>query len=252
MSDSPPMLCGATLSEFDGVRYLHLGSAWVQGAMRKATPARVELEYVQRMLAWLLWRPLDEQTRGHAVHLGLGAATLTRFTAQRLRMPTTTVEINPSVIDACRLWFRLPADGPRLQVVCDDAGRWVAEPAHAGLAQVLHVDLYDHDAAAPVLDSVDFYRHCRDCLGAGGLLSVNLFGRTSRFERSLEHLHAVFGADQVWAMTATREGNRIVIAGRGVAWPARDEALRRAHAVEQRWGLPARKWLRLLRGATQD
>lgn len=250
MNDDTDDLCGATLSEFDGVRFLHLGSPWVQGAMRKATASRIELEYVQRMTAWLLWRPIDEQTRGHAVHLGLGAATLTRFTAQRLRMPTTTVEINPSVIDACRLWFRLPADGPRLTVVCDDAGRWVADSAHHGSAQVLDVDLYDHDAAAPVLDSVSFYRACRDCLSEGGLLSVNLFGRSSSYEESLDNLREVFGADQVWAMTATREGNRIVIAARGVAWPGREEALRRAHAIEQRWGLPARKWLRLLRGAT--
>ena len=28
------LLAGATISEFDGVRYLHLGTDWVQGAMR--------------------------------------------------------------------------------------------------------------------------------------------------------------------------------------------------------------------------
>ena len=30
-------------------------------------------------------------------------------------MPTTAVEINGSVIDACRLWFALPPDGARLR-----------------------------------------------------------------------------------------------------------------------------------------
>jgi len=47
----------ATVSEGDGVRYLHLGSIWVQGAMRIRKPQQVELEYVQRMLASLLWLP---------------------------------------------------------------------------------------------------------------------------------------------------------------------------------------------------
>ena len=109
--NTEPELAPATISEHDGVRYLHLGTPWVQGAMRIARPQAIELEYVQRMLAWMLWRPAAELSHGHAVQLGLGAGTLTRFCHQRLRMQrTTAVEINPSVIAACRQWFRLPAD----------------------------------------------------------------------------------------------------------------------------------------------
>jgi len=47
----------ATISEMDGVRYLHLDTPWVQGAMDIRRPRVVVLEYVQRMLAWMLWRP---------------------------------------------------------------------------------------------------------------------------------------------------------------------------------------------------
>ena len=46
----------ATLSEFDGVRFLHLDSIWVQGAMRIRKPQHLELEYIQRMMVWMLWR----------------------------------------------------------------------------------------------------------------------------------------------------------------------------------------------------
>ena len=42
-----------TLSEHDGVRYLHLDSVWVQGAMKIRQPQVVVLDYVQRMLAAL-------------------------------------------------------------------------------------------------------------------------------------------------------------------------------------------------------
>src|SRR5947209_8773640 len=88
----------ATMSEEDGVRYLHLGTPWVQGAMRLRKPQAIELEYVQRMMAWMLWRPRAEVASGHAVQLGLGAGTITRFTRKVMRMRTTAVEINPTVI----------------------------------------------------------------------------------------------------------------------------------------------------------
>ena len=40
----------ATITEFQGVRSLHLGTSWVQGAMRIAKPDNIELEYVQMMI----------------------------------------------------------------------------------------------------------------------------------------------------------------------------------------------------------
>ena len=239
----------ATISEHDGVRYLHLGTPWVQGAMRIARPQAIELEYVQRMLAWMLWRPAADLARGHAAQLGLGAGTLTRFCHQRLRMErTTAVEINPSVIAACRQWFRLPADGARLTVVAADAAQWIADPQRAQTVHALQVDLYDHDAAAPVLDDEAFYRACRALLVEGeGTMSVNLFGRAASFAASVARIAAAFGADRVWNLRPTREGNTVVIATRCVALPGREDLAARADNIEARFGLPARKWLRMIR-----
>ena len=248
-SDLPP----ATLSEIDGVRYLHLGTPWVQGAMRIARPQRIELDYVQRMLASLLWRPSEALGEGHAVQLGLGAAAITRFTLQALMMPTTVVELNPHVILACHTWFRLPRNGPLLSVVQADAGAWLQGPKAAELAgqtSLLHVDLYDHEAAAPVLDDEAFYADCRRLLAPGGLLSVNLFGRDASFERSCLRIVTAFGADQVWSLRPTREGNTVVVAGCEVRVPDRETLKSRASHLEQRFfrqGLPATKWLRMVR-----
>ena len=240
-------LAGATISEFDGVRYLHLGTPWVQGAMRIRKPRQIELEYVQRMMAWMLWRPSEALAEGHAVQLGLGAAAITRFTHQVLRMRTTAVELNPSVITACRLWFHLPADDERLEVLQADAGAWVADERRLQSVDVLCVDLYDHDAAAPVLDDERFYAACRGVLAPGGLMTVNLFGRDASFERSAALIAAAFGTDQVWQLAPTREGNTVVVAGRGVLVPDRETLTARAEAIQARFGLPARKWLRLVR-----
>ena len=47
------------ISEEAGVRYLHFGSDWVQGAMRIARPWALELSYTREMMAGLLLRPTN-------------------------------------------------------------------------------------------------------------------------------------------------------------------------------------------------
>lgn len=237
----------ATLSEYDGVRFLHLDSIWVQGAMRIRKPDQLELEYIQRMCAWMLWRDAAQLGEGHAVQLGLGAAALTRFCHGTLKMRTTAVEINPQVIAACRQWFRLPADDARLTVLNQDAADWVNGDAHLQTVDVLNVDLYDHEAESPVLDDEAFYAACRGVLADGGLMTVNLFGRSASFARSALRIARAFGSDQVWSLTPTKEGNTVVVAARGVQVPHRDVLEQRAANIESRFKLPARKWLRLVR-----
>ncbi|MEQ1683846.1 MAG: spermidine synthase [Burkholderiaceae bacterium] len=247
MREKEPELAPATISEADGVRYLHLGTPWVQGAMRIRQSLKLELDYVQRMMAWMLLRPAPELTQGEAVQLGLGAAAITRFCHSTLRMRTTAVELNPTVIQACRMFFHLPDDSARLQVLQMDAAAYVADATHADSVQALCVDLYDHDAASPVLDSVAFYRDCHRVLADGGVMSVNLFGRDASFERSAQRIAAAFGAGQVWSLRPTKEGNTIVIALKNAPMPDRTALEGRAEAIEKRFKLPAKKWLRMIR-----
>jgi hypothetical protein len=42
-------------SDYGDVRALHLGTPWIQGTMRMDQPYDIDLEYVQRMMAWLLF-----------------------------------------------------------------------------------------------------------------------------------------------------------------------------------------------------
>jgi spermidine synthase len=131
--------------------------------------------------------------------------------------------------------------------VLGDAAEVAAHAHWRGQVDALQVDLYDHEAAAPVLDSQEFYAQCRSLLTEDGCMTVNLFGRSSSFEESLEKIVAAFGADAVWAFRPTREGNTIVLALRQAQQPARGELAQRAETIETRWGLPARKWLRVFK-----
>jgi spermidine synthase len=151
------------------------------------------------------------------------------------------------VVAACRTWFKLPPDGARLRVILGDAAEVVRHVPFHGTVDALQVDLYDHEAAAPVLDSADFYADCRCLLTDDGALTVNLFGRDASYERSLASLCEAFGPAAVWAFRPTREGNTVVLALRTPQQPTRMALLARAEAVQARWGLPATKWLRVFK-----
>jgi spermidine synthase len=236
-------------SDYGDIRTLHLGTEWIQGSMIIDSPYEIELEYVQRMMAWLLFVDAASVPKRHAMQLGLGAATCTKFCFKKLRMQTTAVEINPQVVTACRLWFKLPPDDNRLEVVVADAALEIQKQQWLGKIDALQVDLYDHDAAAPVLDSADFYRDCRRLLTEDGVMTVNLFGRSSSFQSSLDKISQAFGADAVWAFKPTREGNTIVLAQRAATKPKREQLTARAEVIQAKWGLPATKWLRVFKAA---
>ncbi|MDE2615571.1 MAG: spermidine synthase [Burkholderiales bacterium] len=226
------------------IRHLHLDSIWIQGSMDTRDPTRLVHEYIQRMMAWTLFVAPDTVTKRQALQLGLGAGSLTKFCAKVLRMKTRAIELNPQVLVACRGWFKLPADTARMRVILADAAREIQKPEWFGAVDALQVDLYDHEAAAPVLDSPEFYAHCRRLLTEEGCMTVNLFGRSSSYTKSVDKIAAAFGKEAVWAFKATREGNTVVLAQRTPSRPKRAVLAERAEIIQTQWGLPATKWLR--------
>jgi len=234
-------------SEDGDIRYLHLSSPWIQGSMLIKKPYDIELEYVQRMMAWLLFMPPEEVAGAHAMQLGLGAGTITKFCYKKLKMTCTAIELNPGVLHACRGWFRLPEEDERLRVVIADAAKEIRSPEWTGVVDALQVDIYDHEAASPVLDTLDFYQDCRALLSPNACMTVNLFGRSSSYEESLQKIAAAFGEDAVWAFKPTREGNTIVLAQRTPSRPKREQLVAAAERIEAKWGLPATKWLRVFK-----
>lgn len=229
-----------TLSESDGVRYLHFGTPWVQGAMRIARPFAIELDYVRDMMGWLLF--LHAPAR--ILQLGLGAGALTKWCWKHLaQSQVTVIERDASVVAACRQYFRLPADDARLQVHVADARTAVRQTPWAGAFGVVQIDLYDAAADGPVLDSLAFYQDCRRLLESTGILVVNLFGRGhASSARSIDRLHRVFD-DRVLLLPQTPAGNRVVLAFQGgVMNPAPGQVAARAAWLDRRYDLGAQRW----------
>ena len=231
-------------SENGESRYLHLGTPWIQGAMKINAPFELDLEYIQRMMVGLLFLKSGSVAGRHAMQLGLGAASLTKFCYKKLRWTCTAIELNPGVLHACRGWFKLPEEGPRMRVIIADAAEEIQSDEWQGTVDILHVDLYDHEAAAPVLDSVEFYKNCRALLADEGTMTVNLFGRSASYAQSVAKMAEAFGEDALWAFKPTREGNTVVMAQKQASRPKREALAAQAEVIENRFGLPATKWLR--------
>ncbi len=231
-------------SEEGPVRHLHLGSEWIQGSMLLDAPYVLVHEYIQRMMAWLLLMDPSTAPKRQALQLGLGAGSLTKFCHKEIRMHTTAIELNPQVLHACRGWFKLPADNARMQVVLADAAQEIQKSRWLGAVDALQVDLYDEKAAAPVLDTPSFYADCRTTLTDEGCMTVNLFGRSSSFDKSVDKIAGAFGREAIWAFKSTREGNTVVLAQRTPSRPSRAVLTERAAYIESHWGLPATKWVR--------
>lgn len=230
-----------TVSEQDGIRYLHFGTEWVQGAMRLRRPNDLVLAYTQQMMAWLL---LVEPCKGDDIGImGLGAGSLLRYCLRNTSSRIATVEWNPMVTAVCRSHFRLP-DSPRSTIDHCDAAEWVRKPANIGRYTALMVDLYDASAQGPVRGSPEFYLDCARALADRGVITVNLFGEHCSFEPNIRGLRAAF-PDGLLLLPEIDAGNRVAI---GVKGPLLDvsvgEFIERAGRLEQRYRLPAVRWAR--------
>jgi len=230
-----------TFSEEDGIRYLHFGSTWVQGAMDLCQPDRLVLEYTRQMMAWLLFR--DPAPTDKVAMLGLGAAGLLRFTMAHTPVEVHSIERNARVIQACEAWFDLPTEA-RSYIHHQAAEAWLPT-VEKGSFHVLQVDLYDAHAQGPVCDSVKFYKNCHRILRNDGLMLVNLFGNHASYDHNVQRIQQVFDGNVI-CLPPTFAGNVIALGFAPMALQQQtvQQVLDRAKALEQQYNFPAMHWAR--------
>lgn len=233
-----PKFTAVTLSEHDGVRYLHFGTEWVQGAMRLRKPDGLELEYAQQMMSWMLF--IDQPT--HIAQLGLGAAALTKFCYRQYpEAQITAIELNPVVISVCHSMFALPNDDERLSAREMDALDFVEDPANHDTLDVLQIDLYDATARGPMLDTVKFYQACANCLTEQGIATINLFGDHPSYAKNFKAL--CFAFDHVICLPEVHQGNVVVLAFKSQPELDYADLYQRAAVIKDITKLPARSWV---------
>ena len=197
------------IREEAGVRYLHFGSEWVQGAMRIARPWNLELEYTREMMAALLLRDAPRKV----LLIGLGAASLTKFLYRHYPLAhLTVVEIESGVVAAARQFFKLPEDPRRIHLVIGDGAEYVLNSDKR--FDLILVDGFDENARSGELSTLRFYLSCRARLSNDGLMAVNLFGNSRGFAASLKRIMEAF-ADRALAFPSCESGNAIALAAAG-------------------------------------
>ena len=247
---APSGASAISLSDVDGVRYLHFGTEWIQGAMRVSRPFELVLDYTREMMVWLLF--VEPARAGfHIGQLGLGAAALTKFClAHFAPARVTAVDLDPAVIRCAQEHFGLVDADPRLSLVAADAGAFVAGCGPA--FDVLQVDLYDAAARGPVHGTDEFYRACRGALRAGGLTVVNLFGARARLRGNIAALRRAFDG-RLLVLPETDTGNRVALGFTGPEVVVSAAALHaRVVELEERCGLRGRRWISGLRRAVDE
>ncbi len=196
----------------DGLRTLHFGSAWTQGAMRLERPWDLALEYTRAMMACLLMR--DESRFPKKVLLiGLGAGSLAKFLYRHC--PTahlTAVEIEPRVVEVASESFHLPVDPDRLDIVIGDGAEYVRTMNKT--FDLIMVDGFNERGHTGELNTLPFYQACRVRLSEQGVLAANLVGLSHGVKGGFAHIEAAFDNRAVM-FPRCKSGNIIAFAATG-------------------------------------
>lgn len=216
------------VSEYDGVRSLHLGSDTIQSSMRLKAPYELELAYTRGMMAYLLFTDKPRQL----LVIGLGGGSVPKYVYHYLpEVSTTVVEINPKIIHVARSHFLLPEDDARLQVVEADGVAYLKQ--HRASSPLLMIDAFDSHGIPDAMCSQDFFDSCAEALTVDGMLAINLWGSDKRFDVYLQRIEQSFSG-RVLMLPTGRPGNIVVFGFRRLPPDLRWTALReRAKILEQ-------------------
>jgi spermidine synthase len=257
--DPKAQFAPVTFSEEGGVRFLHFGTWWVQGAMRINKPDFIELEYAQQMMAGLLFLdPNDKRLNQinkksnaqpfHIVQLGLGTGALTKFAHKAFpKAKVTAIDLNPAVIVAARVMFQLPPPNKNLEIIQGDALKYITAKKNSDSIDLLQVDLYDATARGPALSSPEFYQGCYDSLKSLGVMTVNLFGNHKSFKTNIKNICNAFD-NRVLVFQQVHDCNVVVIAFKGPHLEVDWKHIKvRAEYLEKKYKLPTKSWVPGLR-----
>ena len=205
------------IRESRGIRSLHFGSDWVQGAMRVSRPWDLELVYTREMMVALLLSAEWPKMPRRILQIGLGAGSLTRFIHRYLpEASQTVVELSPAVVGAARQMFRLPSCSERLVIEIVDGAEWVAQTQQR--FDLILIDGFDADSRSGGLESAAFYQDCRRVLAPGGLLVANLLSKSPTFLQACMNLDQAFEG-QTRLLPLTPGGNLIALGAKNeTAW----------------------------------
>jgi spermidine synthase len=187
-------------------RWLMFADEAVQSAQLLAQPDQLALDYLQGMMAFLLF----VATPGRVIQCGLGGGALVRFLARHWpEAPQTVIERHSAIIDMAGTHFGLPTS-PKVSVLCADA-RDALPQLPAAQTDTLLVDIYDRDHPESNVDP-GFLAACRRSLAPEGMAVFNTLPHDPQlFTEQLKTLRSLFD-QQTLCLNVPDHDNILILA----------------------------------------
>lgn len=243
-----PVYDEPSISIENGMKFLHFGSRYIQGAMQLSHPNHLYFKYTRQMMAWMIFLPTSYVNSVNL--LGLGAGTLLKSCFRYCHRKTNfnCIEWNPQVTQCAIAEFKLP-NSDRITVIHADAREWIKADHHK--CEVLLVDLYNYEGEGPVAGDKRFYRHCYKNLNDIGIMAVNLFGYHKTYKKNVKRIKDIF--DFVIQFKETEDGNRIVLGFKGPKLSITfDELMQRAKVIQNNTELEAVEMVKEIRKSNKS
>jgi len=198
--------------EQQSIKALYFDMSSVQSAMDMEKPEKLVIGYTRTMMGFLLFNPSPKTI----AMIGLGGGSLAKYCRKHLpEAAFTAIEVNDRVI-ALRDEFGIPCDDPCFQVVRANGADYVARRTEQ--VDVLLVDGFAKDGHPYELTTAGFYDNCYAKLNEGGVMVANLLGTDVKIGTYVSRIRDSF-EDRVVMINAEEDGNKIVFAFKGQAFP---------------------------------
>lgn len=167
--------------------------------------------YEQAMAAWQLFLP-SMTDHDQVIMLGLGGGSAAKHCyAQYPNVPIQVIEQQEAIAYIAYDYFALPR-APSLNVMIDDALKWVVHPNQTAQATLLYVDLFSAEINAVYQYNQAFFEGCLKCMGQKSVLVINLWATDQEaFKTILQTMGHVF-AWRLLVLPVEGSGNVVVFA----------------------------------------
>lgn len=219
-----------------GIRTLWFNNA-PQTTMQITQPYAGAFEYTEFFHASHAFKPGLKKV----LVLGLGGGSIPKaFVARYPDVSVTCVEIDPVVLDVARNYFYLP-DSERLQVVIDDARRYLARTSTNFDAIFIDAYLADYYGAyVPFhLATKEFFELVAKRLTSGGVVAYNVTAQINGWNSAslnaiAKTMGSVFG--ELYIFPARTSSNVVLTGVKGGLIPSEQALRENATSVDRAYG----------------
>jgi len=188
------------------LRELYFAGKYLQSSMSLADNTRLMLSYT-RIMAFSLLLPSQLE---RILMIGVGAGSLLRFFHHYFPgCHIDAVDNSAPVLALARGWFGLPED-ERIAIHCEDGASFIIKQEGIKYDLIL-IDAFNGKGMSETIYTEDFLAHASHALGAGGVVSANIWsGRDDYFRAVQDNFDSAF--TETLSLPVPERGNVVIMA----------------------------------------